>query len=154
MRQAPDPRYHRPSQKHSLSKILAWANHTISDYPNRRVIVVTHDYLATSCSRDKVGDRIWQSFVSPHADQIFLVLCGHNYGETDRIDTVKGHVVYQILSDYQGRENGGDGWLRILEFHPAENQIDVKTYSPHLNHYEVDADSQFTLSYNMTSNNP
>ena len=136
------------------SQTLAWANQTISQYPNRRVIVETHDYLTTSGTRDTTGNRIWQSFVSPHADQVFLVLCGHNHGEAKRTDTVKDHTVYQILADYQNRDNGGDGWLRILEFHPAENRIIVKTYSPHLNQYEVDADSQFKITYDMTGTNP
>jgi 3',5'-cyclic AMP phosphodiesterase CpdA len=135
-------------------RTLAWANKTISDYPNRRVIVVTHDYLTTSGARDATGNRIWQSFVSPHADQVFLVLCGHNHGEAKRVDTVKGHTVYQILADYQSRDNGGDGWLRILEFYPAEDKIIIKTYSTHLNQHEVDANSQFALSYDMTSTNP
>jgi hypothetical protein len=56
------------------------------------------------------------------------------------------------MSDYQGRANGGDGWLRTLEFSPANNQIRVRTYSPSLNQFETDANSDFTLSYDMTPN--
>ena len=56
------------------------------------------------------------------------------------------------MSDYQGRANGGDGWLRIMEFSPANNQIRVRTYSLSLNQFETDADSEFTLSYDMTPN--
>ena len=63
------------------------------------------------------------------------------------------HIVYPIVANYQNRDNGDDGWLRILEFHPAENRIIVKTYSPHLNQYEVDADSQFTITYDVTGTN-
>jgi hypothetical protein len=141
-------------QYNANDTVLAWANTTIAKYPTRRVIVTTHDYMNTDGTRSTVGDRIWSRFIAPHAEQIFLVLCGHNHAEAMRSDVVRGHTVYQILADYQTRVNGGDGWLRILDFQPAENRIIVKTYSPYLNSYETDANSQFTLAYNMTSSTP
>jgi hypothetical protein len=141
-------------QYNANDTVLAWANTTIAKYPTRRVIVTTHDYMNTDGTRSTVGDRIWNRFVAPHAEQIFLVLCGHNHAEAMRSDVVRGHTIYQILADYQTRVNGGDGWLRILDFQPAENRIIVKTYSPYLNSYETDANSQFTLAYNMTSSTP
>jgi hypothetical protein len=131
-------------------QVLTWANSTLQNYPDRRVIVTTHSYLNVDASRTNIGNRIWQNFVAPHADQIFLVLCGHNHAETQRIDIINGHTVYQIMANYQDRTNGGNGWLRILEFHPVEDKIYVRTYSPYLNNYETDADSQFTLDYDMT----
>ena len=45
----------------------------------------------------------------------------------------------------KSRENGGNGWLRLITFVPKENQIEFRTYSPSLDQYETDADSQFTL---------
>jgi hypothetical protein len=137
-------------QYHPSDAVLAWATTTINAHPNRRAIVVTHDYLNTDGTRTPEGDHIWGNFVSMHADQIFLVLCGHNHGEARRQDTVNGHVIYQVLADYQTRDNGGNGWLRILDFHPAEDMIQVKTFSPYLNIWETDADSQFTLNYDMS----
>jgi hypothetical protein len=131
-------------------QVLKWANSTLQNYPNRQVIVTTHSYLNVDESRTDIGNRIWQNFVAPHADQIFLVLCGHNHGETQRTDIINDHTVYQIMADYQDRTNGGNGWLRTLEFHPVEDKIYVRTYSPYLNNYETDANSQFTLDYNMT----
>jgi len=53
------------------------------------------------------------------------------------------------LADYQGRANGGEGWLRILEFSPSNNVVRVKTFSPTLDRYETDADSEFTVDYDM-----
>jgi hypothetical protein len=55
-----------------------------------------------------------------------------------------------LLADYQTYPKGGDGYLRIMTFCPATNQIKVKTYSPYLNHYETDTNSQFNLIYNTT----
>jgi predicted glutamine amidotransferase/acetyl esterase/lipase len=132
------------------AQVLAWANNIIVSHPGIRVIVTTHDYMNTDGSRDSTGDNIWNNLVMPHADQIFLVLCGHNHGENERADVVNGNTVYQLLADYQDRSNGGNGWLRVLQFHPSDDQIIVKTYSPYLGQYESDADSSFTLSYDMT----
>jgi len=138
-------------QYYPSDAVLAWANETIAAYPNRRAIVVTHDYLNTDGTRTTEGNHIWNNFIIHHADQIFLVLCGHMHSEAKRQDTVNGHTIYQILADYQERTNGGNGWLRILEFHPAEDKIYIKTFSPYLNSYEIDADSQFTIYYDMTN---
>jgi hypothetical protein len=73
-------------------------------------------------------------------------------GEGRRSDTFEGRTVHSMLSDYQHRTNGGNGWLRILEFSPANNVIRVRTYSPWLNQFEADSDSssQFTLPYDMS----
>jgi hypothetical protein len=133
------------------SSVLAWAGTVLSNNPNRRVIVDTHDYMTGSGgSRTTYGTTLWNNFISPHADQIFLVLCGHSLGEDSRTDVVNGHTVYQLLADYQGLSNGGNGWLRILDFRPAEDKIYVRTYSPYLNQNDTDAGSQFTLNYDMT----
>lgn len=137
-------------QYHPSDAVLAWANTTIAAYPDRRAIVVTHDYLNTDGTRTTEGDHIWNSFVYHHAGQIFLVLCGHMHGEARRQDAVNGNVVYQVLADYQSRANGGDGLLRILEFHPAQDTIYVKTFTPYHNTYETDTDSQFTLDFDMS----
>ena len=55
-----------------------------------------------------------------------MVLNGHYPGEGRRTDNnACGDPVHQVLSDYQERSNGGDGWLRIMTFTPAENRIDI-----------------------------
>ena len=118
------------------------------------MIVTTHDYLELSGSRSTIGGNIWSRFVQPHADQVFLVLCGHNHSptisEVRRTDTVAGHVVYQVLADYQERTKGGNGFLRILKFSPSQDKIYVTTFSPYLNSYEDDSDSKFQLDFEMT----
>jgi hypothetical protein len=131
--------------------ILIWANDIIDEYSTRKVIISTHDYMAGFGInlRSDVGEEIWQNLVKPHSDQIFLVLCGHWPEEGRRTEKVNGFVVHQLLADYQFRPNGGNGWLRILEFCPLQDKIFVKTYSPYLDKYETDPDSDFTLDYNM-----
>ena len=41
-----------------------------------------------------------------------------------------------------------------MTFYPGEDEIAVKTYSPYSNSYETDADSQFTVPYEMEGGAP
>ena len=79
--------------------------------------------------------------------QIFLVHCGHNDGEHRQIGTNDfGLPVHEVLADYQTTfGNGGNGWLRTLDFDVANQRIEVQTYSPYLDDFRTGGDSQFTL---------
>jgi hypothetical protein len=96
----------------------------------------------------KVGnsaEQVWQKWIRK-TPQIFMVLCGHWSGEVFQISkNDAGQDVYEILADYQMRENGGDGWLLYLEFDPGAKQIRAETYSPSLDQYERDEDSGFVI---------
>jgi hypothetical protein len=59
--------------------------------------------------------------------------------------------VVEMLTDYQGLPNGGNGWLRSLQFVPNENKIHIRTYSPLLNKHNNDAKESFSLDYKMTT---
>ncbi len=141
-------------QYNPSDEVLSWASGVIDKYPRRRVIVSTHDFVHGfnyySNSRSDIGDNMWDKLVKPHADQIFLVLSGH-YTNEDRITSLEdGYFVHQLLSDYQGRPEGGNGWLRIIEFSTINDEISIKTYSPYLNQYETDSNSQFILDEKIT----
>ncbi|MHA1541991.1 MAG: metallophosphoesterase, partial [Candidatus Hodarchaeales archaeon] len=113
--------------------VLSWASDVIDLFPEKKVIISTHEYIFSTheymvsfldVGRSEIGEIIWEKLVKPHFDQIFLVLCGHNswFAENTIVDFVDGAVVYQLLSDYQDRDNGGNGWLRILEFSPEDDK--------------------------------
>ena len=144
--------------------VLAWAQRVLSAHPNRRAIVATHAYVNVSgafslqVQRTDVpgnsGAAIWQKLVQPNCN-VFLVVNGHFTdlldGEANRTDlNACGRPVHAALSDYQGRPNGGDGWLRYYTFTPAANEIRATTYSPTRNAYENDLDSSFVMSYDMS----
>ena len=82
-----------------------------------------------------------------------MVLCGHwslaggEWFQVSRNDA--GQEVFEILADYQQRENGGNGWLRYLQFNPDTNEIRAKTYSPSLGQFETDENSDFVISVNF-----
>ncbi|MEA2622083.1 MAG: hypothetical protein QOH61_993, partial [Chloroflexota bacterium] len=139
-----------------------WAGRILDQYPNRMAIITTHLFVNTSNQRPtspafltngNSAEEVWQTLIRPHCN-VFLVLNGHFPGEGRRTDlNACGNPVHQLLADYQERSNGGDGWLRILTFKPAENRIAVTTYSPTLNGgaglFETDADSQFSVDVDL-----
>ena len=54
-----------------------------------------------------------------------------------------------MLTDYQGLENGGDGWLRTITIDVAASEIRVRTYSPTLRQANEDPQETFTLPWKL-----
>jgi hypothetical protein len=131
--------------------ILDWADALLKTHPNRRAIVTSHWLLNTGNPAPWGGAA--QAIYEELKDNpnLFLMLCGHIHGEGQRTDAYLGRAVHSVLQDYQGRANGGDGWLRFFEFSPATNTIHARTYSTTLIQFETDADSDFVLPYDMQS---
>lgn len=139
---------------------LNWANDVVARHPDHRVIVDTHSYLEVN-ERNGEGKAVWDQFVRKHAN-IFLVLCGHlSVGRRAALGD-KGNLVHEVLANYQDLDNGGNGWLRLLHFHPGENRIEVRSYSTLLNRYMKEgdpkwsrlSDNHFDLPYLMTAPEP
>ncbi len=142
-------------------EVLQWAGEVLDRYPERMGILVTHAYL------NKDGERhihqpsggcqdlthntqyLFDQLIYPHSN-LFMVFSGHEYDtqrdfpEAYRVDlNAAGQPVHQMLADYQRRNNGGDGWLRIIGFNQRLGQVIVRTYSPTVKSYERDDDSDF-----------
>ncbi len=130
--------------------LFDWAGGLLQTHSNRRAIVVAHNILdvGTPTPFTSQGASIYNALKG--YPNLFLMMCGHNHGEGMRTEVYQNRTVYVLLADYQSRSNGGDGWMRILRFFPDDNRIDVSTYSPTLNQYERDADSEFSLNYDMS----
>lgn len=141
---------------------IVWANNVIQKNPGIYTIVTTHKYLPDDSDKldedtqfsdpgpNNNGSQIWRKLVNMNC-QIKMVWNGH-YHKTDgenRLTSINscGDKVEQILQDYQTRENGGNGLLRIYTFTPQEKKIEVSTYSPLLESYERDASSEFELDF-------
>ncbi|MCA0297012.1 MAG: PKD domain-containing protein [Actinobacteria bacterium] len=138
---------------------LDWGAKVLAAYPDRLAILTTHAFVGINGQRKTTAERpggtpanqMWTSFVSQQC-QIRLVLSGHfhdgNAGEANRSDlNACGQPVQQVLTDYQDRANGGDGWLRYYTVDPTAGTMTATTYSPKLDQYETDADSAFTVPF-------
>ncbi|MCF7849628.1 MAG: metallophosphoesterase [Kiritimatiellales bacterium] len=136
----------------SYVSIDAWADEVLKTHSNRQAIVVSHDILALNGEFDPRGQVIYDNLKDN--PNLFLILSGHNHGEAVRQETIEGRTVTCCLSDYQDYPNGGDGFLRLYAFSPSNDVIRVKTYSPVLDQFETDADSQFEIAFDMNRNAP
>ena len=135
--------------------VLAWADELLKEHNTRRAIVVTHFMVGTGnpANFSAQGQAIYDELKDN--PNLFLLLGGHvPGGEGRRVDSFDGRTVYSLLSDYQARSRGGDGWLRIMRFSPARNEISIRTFSPFVNEgrgaFETDESSQFVLNYDMS----
>lgn len=142
--------------------VMDWADALLKQYPNHRAIVTSHWLIGTGnpASWGGHGQAVYDNLKDN--SNLFLMLAGHIHGEGRRSDTFQGRTVNTVLQDYQSRANGGDSWLRYFTFKPSENKIYAYTYktntapvgNPLGGTFETDADSQFTLDYNMTATAP
>ncbi len=121
--------------------VHSWLNTAGDRYPQE-------GYTLRPCN---FSEQVWQKLVYP-SKNICLVLCGHS-GEAPKITTDVKSTNFKPTSSYRvdkaadGRDipqmmfnsqqgdgdwngNGGDCWLRILEFKPDGKTISVRTFSP------------------------
>jgi hypothetical protein len=80
---------------------------------------------------------------------VFMMLAGHVTGQGSRADTFNGNTIHTFVSDYQGWTNGGNGFLRIIHFAKADNQVVLQTYSPWTGQYDTGPGSEVFFNYNM-----
>lgn len=134
--------------------ILSWAKQTVDQekYKDHVAIVLTHSYLNArhepienekyNIEEGNYGAAIWRKLIQP-ASNIQLVFSGH----IGRPDDIQSHIGFRHDKNAAGKTvnqmtfnaqalgggwhgNGGDGWLRILEFLPDGKTVKVKTFSP------------------------
>jgi hypothetical protein len=131
------------------AETLQWANEIVASHPAHRVIVATHSYL-TPQGRNAPGNTIFEQLIRRH-ENIFLVVAGHVLGVHHQTSTNDaGRPVHEVLCDYQGFPNGGDGWLQTLRFVPGEDKIYVEAYSPLLDQHHDAPEHTYVLDYDMT----
>ena len=133
---------------------IEWARRLTESakYKNHKVILLTHSYMTPEAVRRdnedykvspaNYGQAIWEKLIYP-SQNICMVICGHECeivgyeGQVSfRTDKNKaGKQVAQMMfnaqtADGQWFGNGGDCWLRLLEFMPDGKTISVRTFSP------------------------
>ena len=149
-------------------QVLDWANSVLADHDDRLAIVITHAYMFDDNTRmdstvgvyngspydygtanlpggTNDGGDIWRKLVSQHPNTV-LVMSGHITGESRLSSpTVHGNVVHQMLIDYQGRPEGGAGYLRYIELFAGSDTMRFRTYSPWQDRYYTGTGSHFEL---------
>lgn len=133
---------------------IEWGKKVIAQekYKDHSVILLTHTYLNSDnehivkegykVADANYGAAIWEKLVKPSTN-IRMVISGHIGAPNDeqkhlafRTDrNAAGKTVQQMTFNAQAlgggwHGNGGDGWLRILEFLPDGQTVKVKTFSP------------------------
>jgi hypothetical protein len=131
--------------------LMNWANAVLQSNVTRLAIVVTHSLINKSLQPTlptwtPEGPAIFNALTNN--PNLFLMLCGHRHGQGRRHEIIgpEGRAVDILLADYQATE-GGNGYLRLLEFSPGSHVIRVKTFSPWTGQWSTDFDGQFTLDY-------
>lgn len=155
-----------------------WANEVVANHPDHHVILTTHAYLYFDGTRYdwsekgrkqnwsphsygtaerpggvNDGQQLWEKIVSRHGN-FRLTINGHVLGDgAGRLSSRgrHGQQVHQLLMNYQMRQRGGEGYLRLLEFLPDGQTVQVKTYSPVLDEFMTGPEHQFTLPIEMLS---
>jgi len=143
------------------NEVVAWANDVLARHKDRQAIVMTHAYLqrdgnwlkwagSTEAENDDPmarndGEQLWNKLVRRHAN-IMVAICGHKPGEAyTPLKGDHGNTVHQILVDYQSGRGGGNGYMRLLEFHPDGETVQCRTFSPYTKQYRTGELSQFVF---------
>jgi hypothetical protein len=137
--------------------VVRWANEVVAKHAAREAILVTHaftyyddarydwkqfgekqrwnphDYGMAKSGGDDVsdGEELWQNLICRHKNFIFTIN-GHVLEDgLGRLtsETPDGRAVHQMLVNFQMRPQGGDGWLRLLEFR-KDGSLLAMDYSP------------------------
>jgi hypothetical protein len=138
--------------------LMRWANGVLRANANRQAIVVTHSLLGPAAwphpaPWTKEGLHIFLALTNN--PNLFLMLCGHRHGEGRRHEVLgNGQSVDVVLSDYQRYTNGGNGFMRLMEFSPRNQTIRVKTFSPWTKQWTTNTDGCFSVAWTAPGGSP
>ena len=150
---------------HVSSKDVKWAKQVLEMYPNKTVVLSTHEYLNSFGGRTATGEYIFNELVKKYSNVKF-VFSGHINGSSSKIDYLDDNhdglndrTVLQLLTDYQEEEQLlGATFIRNLLFYKDYNNILFDIYSPTFvdndievfeNHNIVKSTSRFEYAFDI-----
>ena len=145
-------------------EVLAWAGEICDKFPDHTVVVLVHANVQEgpavngepTTNRHTLGNTLWNKLTGQHKN-IEIVLNGHHPDGNDTdphgpLTTARqstlgkyGNVVHEIGFNSQQQPNGGNGYLRLLEFLDDGITVQVRTYSPTLDVWLTSARNEFPI---------
>jgi len=139
---------------------LDWADEVAGrpEFADHTAILLTHSYLGNNGQRNAMGNNMWNELVKTNGN-FEMVFAGHAAGSNQLSTSLEstgdeGNVVQQMLFNTQGEANGGNGWLRVVEFLEDGTTVRVRTYSPFLEQLQEDLNSTFTFQISQVPELP
>lgn len=148
----------RNPDKEKLKGRLAWADKVFKDHGDHKVIFLTH-YLLTD-SKQEGGEppiappgRFLFDNLLTRQPNLYMTFCGHVYDKSgDGVATGyrkdkgnAGNTIHSTLFNSQWIDtNGGDGWLRVIEFH-KDGRVVHRSYSPYLDQWNKGPGFEFEI---------
>ncbi len=154
---------------------VAWADAIVGKHADHLVLLTTHAYMYYDETRydwaklgasqkwnphsygtskldggTNDGQQLWDKLVARHPN-FLLTLNGHVLDDgLARLTSPApaGNDVHQMLVNYQMKTEGGEGFLRLVEFLPDRQTVQVRAFSPSTGTYKTDPQNQFTLKLN------
>ncbi len=99
---------------------------------------------------ENTPDEIRLKLFEPNFREIDLIFSGHYHTTTDAAENLEVRQTPVLMADYQSYPEGGQGYLRIIEFIEGGgsanlDRIQVRTYSPSLDKYLIDSENSFAI---------
>lgn len=138
---------------------VEWMNEVLSNYPDRMAILGFHNYTNKVGELDAAGLYFQEAVVAANPN-VAMVLNGHYHGAAIQVtgydddqDGTKERSVYQILTDYQSGEEGGNAYYVTLYFDMANDKLYMNAYSPKLDDFSYfDADKLPSYGQGLIAN--
>ncbi|GKW44797.1 S-layer homology domain-containing protein [Planococcus sp. NCCP-2050] len=139
---------------------IEWANRVLAEHAEKNAVLNMHQYLAHNGSLDPgIPTVVYNKVVVPN-ENVKLVLSGHFNGAKKKIskltnDDGSEREVLQVMGNYQGVGEGGDGYLRFVDFKPETEEIEftaISAITGDIDHYEPE--DSFTGKYDLVDWEP
>ena len=122
---------------HVSSKDIDYAKTVLASNPDKRVILLSHEYMNNRGVRTITGTYIFNELVSKYHN-IDFVFSGHVNGSSKRVDLfdtdgdgINDRQVFQMLTNFQEEEQlYGATFIRRIRLNYINNQMFFDLYSP------------------------
>ncbi len=150
------------------TEVLDWANSIAiqPQFSDHTAVLLSHSYLregnvdpntgADLSSRSSQGVVLWDALVGQN-ENFELVLNGHDLDSNDSDPNgplttgrqssvgIEGNTVHEIVFNAQQQPNGGNGYMRLMEFMDDGSTVQVRTYSPTLDVWLTNDRNEFQI---------